>query len=581
LRRFGTALPKMIWAAPAAFFVLCACSAPSGPAKADGQGADPASVVPVSVAASPDADVLGAALAEDASADVAGLDAAADCDAIAGTPEAAAAGCLETDAAAKKMAAPTPEFDFEDVRQKAKRLSEQDYDGRDDLAKSAAELNYDQYRRIQNRPASTIWPESANGFRVLLDPRGYLFTREVRINLVEEGDPKLRRYAASEFDFQDLPLSEKIKGSLGYAGFRVLTVLNQAGKFDELVSFKGASFFRALGAGTVYGASARGLSIGTASAEGEEFPYFTEFWLVKPTSASPAITVYALMDGESVTGAFEFRITPGPETRIEVSAAFFPRREITSVGISPLTSMYFFSPHDLRKEAEDFRPAVHDSEGLQIRMKNGEWVWRPLVNPQSLQISVLATELPRGFGLIQRKRDLAAYADVEAEYHHRPNVWVQPTSNWGDGHLALVEIPTANEYNDNVVVFWKPEAAWQPGRAYDLSYNMRWSLRPPAVSSVIPIAETRSGKTPDKKRQLFVIDYEPAEEALLNNASASISTSNGTIHNPVVKRHPETGKTRLSFELSTENADVAELRALLTKGGKPVSETWLYRWRPE
>ena len=578
--RIGKAIPITIWAASAAFLLLSACSAPSAPGKADGLDGDMASSVPVSVAASPDAGILGAPSATEAGAE-SGFDARVDCGPVAGTPEAAAAGCLETEADEKNPATPTPEFDFEDVRQKAKRLSEQDYDGRDDLPKSAAELNYDQYRRIQNRPASTIWPESANGFRVLLDPRGYLFTREVRIHLVEDGKAAQRKYAASDFDFQDLPLSEKVKGSLGYAGFRVLTVLNQAGKFDELVSFKGASFFRALGAGTVYGASARGLSIGTASAEGEEFPYFTEFWLVKPTSASPAITVYALMDGESVTGAFEFRITPGPETRIEVSAAFFPRREITSVGISPLTSMYFFSPHDLRKQADDFRPAVHDSEGLLIRMMNGERVWRPLINPQSLQISVLATDLPRGFGLIQRKRDLAAYADVEAEYHHRPNVWVQPTSNWGNGHLALVEIPTANEYNDNIVVFWKPEAAWQPGKAYDLSYNMRWSLRPPAVSSVIPIAETRSGKTPDKKRQLFVIDYEPAEEALLSNASASISTSNGLIHNPVVKRHPETGKTRLSFELSTENADVAELRALLTKGGKPVSETWLYRWRPE
>jgi len=581
VQRIGKAIPVTKWAASAAFLLLCACSAPSGPGKADGQEGDMPSTVPVSVAAAPDADVLGAVPEADSAADSIGFDAGTDCGPIAGSPDGFAAGCLETDAAAKDPDVPTPEFDFEDVRQKAKRLSEQSYAAGEDLPKSAAELNYDQYRRIQNRPAATIWPESANGFRVLLDPRGYLFAREVGINLVEEGDAERRKYAAADFDFQDLPLSDKIKGSLGYAGFRVLTVLNQAGKFDELVSFKGASFFRALGAGTVYGASARGLSIGTASAEGEEFPYFTEFWLVKPTSASPAVTVYALMDGESVTGAFEFQITPGPETRMEVSAAFFPRRELTSVGIAPLTSMYFFSPHDLRKEAEDFRPAVHDSEGLQIRMKNGEWVWRPLVNPQSLQISVLATELPRGFGLIQRKRDIDAYADVEAEYHHRPNVWVQPTSSWGEGHLSLVEIPTANEYNDNIVVFWKPQTAWQPGRAYDLSYSMRWSLRPPAVSSVIPIAETRSGKTPDKKRQLFVIDYEPAEEALLSNASASIWTSNGLIHNPVVKRHPETGKTRLSFELSTQNADVAELRALLTKGGKPVSETWLYRWRPE
>lgn len=476
---------------------------------------------------------------------------------------------------------PTPEFDFEDIQRRARALAEQPFAEQEPLARAAAELDYDQYRRIQNAQGRAIWPDAANGFRVLPDPRGYLFTQVIRINLVEDGEVVARRYSDRDFAFEDLPLSDKVQETLGFAGFRILTVLNQDGKFDELVSFKGASFFRALGAGTVYGASARGLSVGTASPEGEEFPHFSEFWLVKPTTGSPAVTVYALLDGISVTGAYEFRITPGPETRTDVTAVLFPRRELSALGIAPLTSMYFFSPHDLRKQADDFRPAVHDSEGLMIRMENGEWVWRPLTNPQSLQISVLATTLPRGFGLIQRKRDLEAYSDVEAGYHRRPNIWVQPTSNWGTGELSLVEIPTANEYNDNVVVFWKPSETWMPGKAYGVSYSMRWSLLPPAAPTVIPVAETRSGKTPDGKRQLFVIDYEAAEEALIGGVEASISTSAGSIHNPVVRRNPETGKTRLTFELGADGASVAELRVLLTKGGKPVSETWLYRWRAE
>ncbi|MFN3910914.1 glucan biosynthesis protein G [Hyphomonas sp.] len=504
-----------------------------------------------------------------------GIAAVPDCDPASAEACAAPAGAGPVDGAS------TAAFDFGDVREKARLLAQQAFVVPPQVQKGAAELNYDQYRRIQNTQTSMIWPAPEDAFRILPDPRGYLFTLAIAVNLIEDGVVKARPYAPADFDFEDLPLAGDVKSTLGFAGFRVLTELNEAGKFDELVSFKGASFFRALGQGTVYGASARGLAIGTASPDGEEFPHFSEFWLVKPEEGSDAITIYALMDGISVTGAFAFRISGGTETRTDVTATFFPRRPLSSVGVAPLTSMYFFSPHDLRKQADDFRPAVHDSEGLMIDMANGEWVWRPLVNPQALQISVLATQAPRGFGLVQRKRGLDGYSDVEADYHRRPNVWIEPSSDWGAGQLSLVEIPTANEYNDNVVVFWRPTETWQPGRSYDVSYSMRWSLTPPAGMTVVPVAETRSGKTPDKRRQLFVIDFLSADEALMGGAEASISTSAGTIHNPIIKRNQETGKTRLTFELDAENASVAELRALLTQGGTPVSETWLYRWRAE
>lgn len=475
----------------------------------------------------------------------------------------------------------TPGFGLDDVRERALQLAAEPFEAPAPLPKSAADLNYDQYRRIETRQSSTIWGENDQGFRALLDPRGYLFATEVKINFVEDGTVVPHPYAVKDFNFHDLPLKGDVKENLGFAGFRILNILNRAGKFDELVSFKGASFFRALGSGTVYGASARGLSVGTASSEGEQFPFFTEFWIQRPDAAETSITVYALMDGESTTGAFQFEVTPGPETEIAVNATFFPRKEVSNVGISPITSMYFFSPHDQRKQPDDFRPAVHDSEGLLIWMANGEWVWRPLINPQSLQISVLSTTAPRGFGLIQRKRALEDYSDIEADYHHRPNVWIEPSSDWGTGHLSLVEIPTSNEYNDNIVAFWKPSAPWQAGNAYDISYNMRWSLLPPAMPAVVKVVETRTGKTPDKKRQMFIIDYEPADDGLLTDIEAKISTSSGTIFHPTIKRIPQTGKTRLSFELDPSSTEVAELRALLTKGGKPVSETWLYRWRPE
>ena len=565
-------MPRKFCAAAAALFVLCACSAPSSTADIDG----PAANTPeTSAAESPTAEIAAAGVESAPTAQN------SICEAGREKVESVLAACPPSTTANAEAAAGPAGFGIEDVRRKAKILVASAYTAPPSLTKTAAALDYDQYRRIQFKSKSTIWPEANGGFKTQLDPRGYLFTHDVKINLVTGGKVVPRAYDPADFDFWDLPLSENVKESLGYAGFRVLSLLNEPGKYDELVSFKGASFFRALGAGTVYGASARGISIGTASTTGEEFPYFTEFWLVEPKSAADGITIYALLDGESVTGAFEFRLTPGPETLVDVKATFYPRRQIGAVGVSPLTSMYFFSPHDLTKQADDYRPAVHDSEGLAIWMQNGEWVWRPLINPQSLQVSVLASAVPRGFGLIQRKRAVSEYADAEADYQHRPNVWVEPTSDWGVGQLSLVEIPTSNEYNDNVVVFWKPTTPWEPERAYDFSYRMHWSLFKPAVSTVIPVANTLVGKTPDKKRQLFVVDFESGDEALLKDAEANISTSAGKILHPVLKRQPETGKTRLTFELSTENSDVAELRALLTKGGKPVTETWLYRWRPE
>ncbi len=504
-----------------------------------------------------------------------------DCVLTSGAEISAEEGCPDEVTNSEAADEPVYGFEFEEVRARARQLAEQDYIDPNRPMADIPNLDYDQYRRIQNTQASALWVGPEDAFRVMLDPRGYLFNLALAINLIEPDGVKARPYSAADFDFKDLPLSETAKETLGFAGFRILTELNEAGKFDELVSFKGASFFRALGSGNVYGASARGLAIGTASPDGEEFPHFSEFWLVKPVDGASSIKVYALMDGKSITGAFGFNISAGPETRTDVTATFFPRREIGSVGIAPLTSMYFFSPHDLRKQADDFRPAVHDSEGLSINMANGEWVWRPLINPKSLQISVLATDSPRGFGLLQRKRALDDYADTEAEYHHRPNVWIQPESDWGSGALSLVEIPTANEYNDNVVVFWRPADAWQPGQSYDLKYSMQWSQNQPVGMTVIPVAETRSGKTPDRRRQLFVIDFEPKGGAIADGVEASISTSAGEIYNPIIKRDQETGKTRLTFELDPESEPVAELRALLTLDGAPVSETWLYRWRAE
>jgi periplasmic glucans biosynthesis protein len=469
-------------------------------------------------------------------------------------------------------------FGLPEIREQARRLAAEPYAASRPLPDDARRLDYDQYRRILPVADDMGWPEGGGRSRVLFDPRGYLFDHEVRINVVDGGTVAPRVYSETAFDFKDLPLSDTTRETLGYAGVRLLEPINQAGKFDEVLSFKGASFFRGLGAGTVYGASARGLGIGTATAEGEEFPAFREFWIVRAQPPGKDVTIYALMDSPSVTGAFAFQVSAGPRTQLEVEATFYPRTDVDDVGISPLTSMYHFSPHDVAKLGDDYRTAVHDSEGLAVQMANGEWVWRPLQNPSDLEVSVLAGTQPKGFGLLQRHREFDDYSDVEAAYHQRPDVWVEPHGDWGEGQLMLVEIPTANEYNDNIAVFWRPTQGWRPGGAHTISYTMQWGLKPGMMAEVVSVSETRAGRKPGEKSRMFVLDYDGAPAELFENAELEITTSAGAIVNPVLRRHPSGDTYRLSFELDPEGASMAELRAVLVQGGRPLTETWLYRW---
>jgi ribosomal protein S18 acetylase RimI-like enzyme len=232
-----------------------------------------------------------------------------------------------------------------------------------------------------------------------------------------------------------------------FSGVRLYAPINSVGQFDEFLVFQGASYFRSLGAGQHYGLSARGLAVDTGEPRGEEFPLFRTFWLERPQARAKAVTVHALLDGRSVVGAYTFRITPGPETRMHIKARLFPRRDIKVMGLAPLTSMFLFGPTN-RHRFDDYRSRVHDSDGLLMRTGNDRWLWRPLRNPRELQFSFFQDESPHGFGLQQRQRDLDQYHDWEARYDRRPSAWVEPIGDWGKGSIELAEIPTQREYAD-------------------------------------------------------------------------------------------------------------------------------------
>ncbi|MCL4138171.1 UNVERIFIED_CONTAM: hypothetical protein GTU68_041833 [Idotea baltica] len=476
------------------------------------------------------------------------------------------------------VVATTP-FAFETVIKRARALASEPYSAPAIVPAAATKLDYDAYRRIEFVQNETDFSEDTKSdFRVLYDPAGFLFKTAVKINLIQDGAVKPRLYVPSDFNFFDLDLTDEVKQELGYAGFRIVTPLNKAGKFDEMASFKGASFFRVLGTATSYGASSRGLSIATGSPKGEEFPEFREFWIEHGVDHN--LVVYALLDSPSVAGAYQFSFTPGNDTRVDVKSVLAPRKELTSFGIAPLTSMFDLGPQDPAPERGDYRPRVHDSEGLLARLSNGEWIWRPLANPSNLEISGFSAETPMGFGLSQRTRDFDAYDDLEARYHLRPSVWIEPAQDWGAGALTLVEIPTNNEFNDNIVAFFKPEAPLKPGEEKAFGYRMSWGLSASPHPGVARAASTRTGLAPNSRNRVFLIDFESDNPELLKDVEPVVDASGGAVSNITLTPNPHTGGLRLSFELEPKGESLIELRASLTRAKRTTSETWLYRWTP-
>lgn len=468
-----------------------------------------------------------------------------------------------------------------DVQKQARALAAEKFvRPKNDLPKSFQELGYDQYRAIRFKRERAIWRSEELMFFVELFHRGFLFKAPVAIYLVEDGRAQRLAYSADLFTFSP-PSQPPSPGTItDFAGLRLHAPINRMDYFDEFVVFHGASYFRAVAKGQSYGLSARGLALNTGRLEGEEFPFFRTFWIERPQPAARSIVVHALLDSVSTTGAYRFTIRPGDVTVMDVEMTLYPRVDLPEAGLAPLTSMFFFAPND-RSGIDDFRPAVHDSDGLAIWNGRGEWLWRPLINPATLQISEFIDDNPRGFGLLQRHRDFADYQDLEAHYERRPSLWVEPIGNWGNGALRLVEIPSRSEYNDNVVVFWHPAQPILAEAEHRLTYRLHWCWTPPATHALATTASTRTGAGPDKKRRLFVVDFVGGRLADLDAEApvhVTVAASAGSIHNPVAHPNPATNGWRVSFVLQPEDAKLCDLRCALTLDEEPLTEVWSYRW---
>lgn len=482
--------------------------------------------------------------------------------------------------AVPQPAAPAP-FGFEHVAERAAQLAAADHvPPNRELVGTFRDLGYDQYRGIRFNRAHDPWAE-IEGFGLDLLPPGMLFEDAVAINLVNDGVVQPLPFDPLVFDYDPNGFPDGVDaqtiGGMGWSGFRLRTFLNRPDVLDEFAVFQGASYFRAVARGTVYGQSARGLALGTGSAQGEEFPIFREFWIHRPDGRHASVRVHALLDSPSVAGAYEFVISPGERTVFATRAALFPRRDLTDVGIAPLTSMYWFGPAD-RAGIDDFRPAVHDTEGLQMTTGQGQALWRVLSSHRDLQLSAFLDADPLGFGLVQRTRDFDAYQDAEARYDLRPSCWVAPQGLWGKGHVALVEIPVQNEFNDNIVAFWRPAETLAAGGRYDFAYDLSFGLEVPDGSPVARVVNTMSGVSVNGRGARTVMidfDLDPLGE---EEPVAEVTASAGRVEHPYVVRIPAEGVIRLAFEFYPEGEPLAELTAVLSGAEGVLSERWLHRW---
>jgi len=472
-------------------------------------------------------------------------------------------------------------FDFEDVAKRAQAAAQEAYHAPERKPPDAlSALTYDQYRDIRFRPDRAVWRSSKLPFELMFFHLGKFQTEPVLINEVTAQGVRHIPYRASDFDYGKNRLSPHAWGDIGFAGFRVHYPLNSQAYKDEVAVFLGASYFRALGAGQRYGLSARGLAIDTVGGSGEEFPRFSEFWLVKPAPGATTLTAFALLESPRVTGAYEFEIQPGLETIMNVRARLFFRDGVATLGIAPLTSMYFFGENQPHRA--DFRPEVHDSDGLLVATGSGEWIWRPLVNPrQTLATSFAMSDL-RGFGLMQRDRNFHSYEDPEASYELRPSLWVEPLGPWGAGRVELVQLGTPDETNDNIVAYWVPDNKPLAGESFEFSYRLHWqgqSMQQPPGAWVV---QTRAGRgfaeLADDEHQ-FIVDFAgPTLENLPPDTPVEAVVSspvNGEVLESNAYRVEATGAWRMAVRVRQVNpAQTTELRAFLKNGDDVLTETW-------
>jgi glucans biosynthesis protein len=488
-------------------------------------------------------------------------------------------------------------FTRQEVVDKARQLSQTPFvPAQGEVPQSLLDLSFEAWHDIRYRPEKALWKKEKLPFQIRFFHPGLLYDRLVAVNIVDKGVAEPIPFDPAMFDYgNNHTLPEQIPAKFGFAGFCIDGPGASAKHFHEIAAFLGASYFRAVADGQVYGLSARGLAVDTALPDGEEFPYFKEFWIEKPGKKSADLTVHGLLDSKSLTGAYTFVVKDGKTTTMDVTATLFLRMPVAKIGIAPLTSMFLFGENTDERKVRDFRPEVHDSDGLLIKNDSGEWFWRPLDNPENLDINSFQADNVRGYGLIQRDREFTHYQDLDAAYERRPTLWVEPVGDWGFGHVELINIPTDKDIHDNIVAFWCPRDALPVGVPQTYEYKLLWydgGFTHPPLGYV---ESTRAGDAGDGG-QRFVVDFQSKALNLLlppSKVEGVVTCGAGAvISEQHVEKNEHTGGWRLSFVVRPDQAPSAlekvlpkrkppvDLRAFLKINDTTLTETWNYAYRP-
>lgn len=481
-------------------------------------------------------------------------------------------------------------FSFDLLTEAARSRAAEQAAPAEDLAPVFMNLNYDDYQMIQFRPNRARWKGKASTWNLLPFHLGWLFKEPVRLHEVVDGMATELTFTTDDFEYrghlkQDVPAGTALPG---VAGFKLTHPLNRGDKMDEIIAFVGASYFRALGLGNTYGLSARGLAIDSGLTKAEEFPRFSGFWLERPENDAGSVTIYASLDSASVTGAYRFVVTPGVETVVDVTARLFFRSDVEQLGIAPLTSMFLFADSN-RARFDDYRPRVHDSNGLRIVRADGDVLWRALDNPDSLATSYFSETQPRRFGLHQRGRDFEDYQDAGARYDLRPSVDVEPVGDWGTGKIRLFELPTDVEVHDNIGAFWIPDQPVKAGDAREFAYRLHWGRLEPDYSDDRAIVwATRGGvggaagleNPPDSHK--FVVDFKGGMLGRLPGTDKKVepvlTIAGGKVDVLTLSKLPDSDIWRMVADVSAEDGAVVELTAHIRGYDRKLTEIWSFQW---
>jgi glucans biosynthesis protein len=479
-------------------------------------------------------------------------------------------------------------FGLEDVAAQAKALAEQPFRGAAEPADPRVRrLNYNEWRMIRFRAERALWRGDGLGYEVQWLHAGANHAHPVRLNEIVQGNARPIAPGAGSFDYGRAFADDEWPRVPDVAGFRVvLPMTGTTGR--ELIAFLGSSYFRAPGPGQ-YGLSARGIAIDTVAQGPEEFPRFVAYWLERPTAGADELTIYALLDGARTTGAYRFVVRPGNETVVDVQARIFLRSRVEMFGIAPLTSMYLSGENQPRSGG--FRPEVHDSDGLQIATPDGEWIWRPLVNPRGVLVRRFAyARPPLGFGLMQRDRAFTSYEDTEARYQKRPSAWVEPIAGFAAGRIELMAFETGDEYNDNVAAYWVPDVSPRPMEPFDAAWRIRWqgdAMQKPPLAWTLQTRWGHGGAQLKPGEQQFVVDFVGGRlDQLPPNARVrglvQVTGGPGRVEAVNAFRNPDIGGWRMSIRLVRGDPnEPVELQGALVLDGELLSETWSYVLPPD